>query len=334
VVLQGASDFWFVVQSIAATGGRLAGRAECSQSSFDADVEDCVPSLRWLTFICAALALGVMVTPNTLASQTVRGVVVDDSTQGPLSGAVVTLLKGATPVPGRSPVRTDSLGRFTLHVGEMGGYSVRINRIGYEQLTSPVVNFAYGGQVHTLTLAMSVVPARLGSVVVSGITRYTNSELMTHVGFELRRSRGVGKFADSLDMVEFKRQPVSFLLDNNRARFGLITKLWPSGGEDILMLRGAGTCEPEVWVDGFQVPGWPGMGTAPRLWGVSADQVLGIEIYTGPQLPPISIAGEIGWPSALARPGSRCGAVAVWTKAWARKVQAEADAKARKNGGQ
>jgi hypothetical protein len=139
-------------------------------------------------------------------------------------------------------------------------------------------------------------------------------------------------------MVEFKRQPVSFLLDNNRARFGLVTSFASqSGREDILMMRGAGTCQPEVWVDGFQVPDFKGIssiGTAARLWGVSADQVLGIEIYTGPQLPPISIAGEIGWPSALARPGSRCGAVAVWTKAWARKVQAEADAKARKKGGQ
>jgi hypothetical protein len=272
--------------------------------------------------------------PDSLASQTVRGVVVDDSSKAPLSGAVVTLLKGTTPVPGRPPARTDSLGRFTLHVGELGKYSVRIARIGYQQLTSPEVNFAFGGQVHTVTLGVSAVPARLGSVIVTGTTRYTNSELMTHVGFDLRRSRGVGKFADSLDMVEFKRQPVSFLLDNNRARFGLVLKRAADGTESIKMLRGAGECSPEVWVDGFQVPDWKGMGTAPRLWGVSADQVVGIEIYTGPQLPPISIAGEIGWDGSTARPGSRCGAIAVWTKGWAKKVQAEAEAKARKKGGQ
>jgi hypothetical protein len=284
---------------------------------------------------CIMSAAACIATSSVASAQSIRGVVVDDSTKRPLESAVVTLLNNRGVDLGKPPVRTDSLGRFMLHAGELGRYQVRVTRIGYQPLTSSNISLSFGGQVANVTLNMAVAPTRLGRVVVTGTTRLTNADLMTHVGFDLRRAKGEGKFLDSANMTTYGRAPASEMLIDNKVLFGLEFVADASGFEVLRMLRGSGFCVPEVWVDGFEVNPNSVVG---RLGGVGSDQIYGIEVYNGLQLPPPSIGGEIGATSALtsgrARGGNTqlrqnqlCGAVAIWTKAYAKEVQAKADAK-------
>jgi hypothetical protein len=163
--------------------------------------------------------------------------------------AVVRLLTDRGLDARRNPVRTDSLGRFTLHVGKLGRFRLHVTRIGYSPLTSADIAFTGGGEVKSVSLAISASTLRLGSVVVSGVRRYSNSELMTHVGYELRRSRGVGKFMDSLELSDYKTFPAQWILHENAGRLGLVMRPNPRGSRDILRMRlGSDDCGPEIWV--------------------------------------------------------------------------------------
>jgi hypothetical protein len=281
--------------------------------------------------VLVAAAIGVSTFVTAGAAQSIRGTVVDDSTRKPLESAVVTLLNNRGVELGKPPVRTDSLGRFILHAGELGRYQVRVTRIGYQPLTSGNIALSFGGSIANVVLNMTVAPTRLGRVVVTSSSRLTNAELMTHVGFDLRRSKGEGKFLDSSQMTTYGRAPASEMLIDNKVLFGLEFVADPSGFDVMRMLRGSGFCVPEVWIDGFEVNPNSVIG---RLAGLGTDEIYGIEAYNGLQLPPPSIGGEIGATSSLnvgrARGGNTqlrqnqlCGAVAIWTKAYAREMQAK-----------
>jgi hypothetical protein len=212
-------------------------------------------------------------------------------------------------------VRSDSLGRFIIHAPGSGRYSLRVTRIGYTPLTSTAVTFV-GGEAATLTLAMSSVPQRLGSVVVTERRRLNGYELLSEVGFELRRSKGVGHFLDTTILKDYKRHP-SFLLLAEHAGLGLHIR-GNITAESLAMINGLDNrgnlayCGPELWIDGFQQPSnsqW-------RLHGLSAELIHGIEIYSRHQLPSPSIAGELGAAMYSAPTRSRCGLIVIWTKAF------------------
>jgi hypothetical protein len=304
--------------------GNVKGWDERQMSSHWAQRKVVPAAILGLAVVLATALLGG---GNVLAAQTFRGTVVDDSSKVPLRDAIVTLLTNRGVEVGKPPVRTDSLGRFTLHAGEMGRYQLRVQRIGYQPLTSPVVNFSFGGHVHVLSLEMSAAPAKLGKVVVTASTRLTNTELMSYVGFDLRRSKGNGKFMDSTALDLYKTMPVAWVLEENRTLFGLEVIIGTNGFETLRMLRGATQCTPEIWIDGFEANT---NSAVARLGSIGADQLYGVEIYTGLQLPAPSIGGEIGVTSANVSPARRCGSLAVWTKAFAQELKAKADAAARK----
>jgi hypothetical protein len=272
------------------------------------------------------LALALMIFAQPVWAQTFRGTVVDDSTKVPLQGATVTLMNARGADLRRPPVRTDSLGRFTMHAPDLGRYQVRVTRIGYEPLNSQAINFNFAGQVHALTLNMSAVPTKLGSVVVTGTTRLTNNELLSYVGFELRKAKGEGKFLDTAALMEFGRQPAAWFLEANKVLYNLEFTTAANGFEILRMIRGSGFCSPEVWIDGFEVPAASVVG---RLNGLPADLLYGVEVYNGLQLPPPSLGGEMGSLNTSLRPSQRCGAVGVWTKAYANELKAK-EAAARK----
>ena len=304
----------FVVRHLVVQGLTLAPNL-----SLDGAMKKSVLCLALALFICAA---------KVAAAQTMRGVIVDDLSKVPLPGAVITLL-GARGEDVRNPsVRSDSLGRFTLHSGDIGRYRVRVTRIGYQPVTSATISFSYSGQVHEVTMGMSVVATRLGSIVVTGTTRLNNYELLSHVGFDLRRSKGNGKFYDSLHLAQFKRYPTTSVLEDTPG-LNLSIAPDPRYGQPVLwMLRGGitkegiGKCRPVVYIDGFvPVEGSAGM----RLEGLGADMIHGIEVYGHWQLPSASLAGEMGETSARVK--DKCGLVAVWTKTFVRDQIEKAEAR-------
>lgn len=77
-------------------------------------------------------------------AQTLRGRVLEGGTDRPVVGAALSLVDAS----GRHVTTTDSgpLGHFTLTPPQAGDFTVRIVRIGYEEMTSPLISFTDTGE--------------------------------------------------------------------------------------------------------------------------------------------------------------------------------------------
>jgi hypothetical protein len=245
------------------------------------------------------------VLPVATHAQTFRGVVVDDSTKRPLENVTVSLLDINGGDLGRS-VRTDSAGRYLLSTGVSGVYRVKAIHLGYQALTSEP-NRSGAADVVTINFSMSIVPHRLGNVVVSARTRLSRDDLLSIVGFEVRRSRGVGVFLDTVFLRDYKEMPMAFVLQD----YGMVPHVYLVGFMEplIKMAKGTDSCNADIFIDGWNVnakgPKWGAM----RLFGVSADLIYAVEVYNRGSLPPPSLGAEIGG-------NTSCGAIVVWTKAF------------------
>ena len=291
--------------------------------------------------------------PLAAPAQTLRGNVVEDVTRNPLDNALITLLDSRGREMGQVRTRTDSSGRFIVHGPAPGRYSLRVTRIGYSPLTSDPIDL-FGGDVANVTLAMSSVPQRLGSVTVSAKGRIGTYELMSAVGFDLRRSRAVGRFLDSTALAEFKKSPAQqFLVDHGGLGIQYLNVDAAVAGmgrrqasaernrtnpDSLVMVNGLTpdrrirTCAPEVWIDGFLTI------NQGRLMGLAANQIHGVEVYSHRELPPPSIGAELGALQAIKRAeraaGVRervyddpeCGVIVIWTKSFIAEM-------AKRNGG-
>ena len=58
-----------------------------------------------------------------------------------------------------------------------------------------------------IELRMTPTTTKLGTVVVTATRRLTRDELMSHIGYELRRAKGQGKFIDSVELFDYKKAP-------------------------------------------------------------------------------------------------------------------------------
>jgi hypothetical protein len=238
-----------------------------------------------------------------------RGVVRDDSTRRPLPGAVVSLLDGSGKELGKS-ARADSLGQYMLSAATAGTYRVRATRIGHTPLTSNSMALL-GAQVITLNLAMSAVAVRLGTVVVAERRRLNRDELMSTVGYELRRSHGVGLFLDPAFLAAYKGHAISDVLPDMAIIPQILPGLRMISGLAHTAGRVFSECKPQYFVDGWEFK------YSERLSAIDANDIYGVEIYSRVTLPPPSLGAEIGdfggW--------SKCGAIVVWTKAYHASLQ-------------
>jgi hypothetical protein len=267
------------------------------------------------------LAVGFHVA-GVVDAQTVRGTVVDAVSGTPVQSAQITLLD-ALGNTHRGPVRSDSAGRFTIHAGGEGTYQLRAMRIGYRPATSGRITFVFGGQVAEANLRLTADTITLSTVAVGAVTRLQMPELMSYVGFELRASKGVGKFLDSAYLARLGRQSLDGVFQDD-ARLGVVLL---SGGLPVLRTGVNAACHPEIWIDGFEVTR---SSAALRIRGLGADLVYGVEVYASQQVPSAAIGGLIGslatssvnyelsgdrlgrQVSTRQRP---CGAIAIWTRA-------------------
>jgi hypothetical protein len=262
-------------------------------------------------FLLTACASALLVC-RAADAQTIRGSVVDDSTRRPLQGAVLTLVDSRGKDVDRPPVRTDSLGQFAVHASGPGQYAIRVTRIGYTPLTSQPVSLA-AGEALTLSLSLSATAQRLGTVVVAEKRRLNGNELLSDLGFELRRSKQSGHFLDTVDLEVYKSHVLSDLLIDHPG-LNIVSFRTPRGDEvrmqNGLDSRGAPKlCSPEIWIDGFQ-----SVTAQARLAGLAADELYGIEVFSALRLPPASIAGWLGSDQIGTSRRSLCGIIVVWTK--------------------
>ncbi len=106
--------------------------------------------------VLAAWALAV--TAVHAHAQVVGGVVLEEGSEAPVDGAMVVLLD-----PGGSAVRrvlSDATGRFTLTAERAGPHRIRVDRIGYESLTTPPFDVPAAGTFQRISVPLQAVQLR------------------------------------------------------------------------------------------------------------------------------------------------------------------------------
>lgn len=101
------------------------------------------------------------------AAQTIRGVVVEDGARIPVDGAMVTLFDAGGEVVQRA--LTDGLGRYFLEAQAAGRHSIRVDRIGYESVSTGT--FPVGPDGVTRNIDVPVRAIELAGLDVSGSAR-------------------------------------------------------------------------------------------------------------------------------------------------------------------
>lgn len=120
--------------------------------------------IRGVMMACAVTAAAAAC-PALLTAQTVRGELVEEGLGAPIEGAFIVLLDERGEQV--AAMLTNAAGRFVLHAPTPGRYTVRAERIGYENFTSPVLELA-SEQVLDHRLTMPVRPIELPMISVKG----------------------------------------------------------------------------------------------------------------------------------------------------------------------
>lgn len=222
--------------------------------------------------------------PNTSAARTYTftGIVTDPSREPIINAELVVLTPGST---GRSAT-TDSRGYFNLGEFTPGLLSFRVRRLGYEARVMDV-QIGAGGKNTSIEIPLTIVPAELAKVFVSGAAGRLNGF------FERREQRAA--FARFLDQEEIRKKGPLQASDLFRNVPGVSVKTNPSGGNAIRIRN----CQPMVLIDGQRSPG------AELDEVISPGDIAAIEFYPS----------SAGVPAQYLERGNRlCGLILVWTK--------------------
>jgi hypothetical protein len=278
----------------------------------------------------------------TTGAQTVRGVVVDDSTKLPVEGVAVMLLDAAGKDVARG-ARSDSTGSFIIHAAHPGSYRVRAVRIGYQPLTSESVRLGVG-QLVVMRLRMATLAQQLVPVRIVERRSLTAAELMSATGFDLRESKGLGLFLSGERLAAMGHDGVREIIAS-QLQPTVYVRADSVLGEVIRMRQGIGECAPEIYLDGRLLASAPesiiewdssnllttldsirfrmrveaenqriaaSQGYALSvLANLRAIDLHGVEVYRATQGLPASLGGWFGLTKTALRP---CGTVAIWTK--------------------
>src|SRR5688572_25174738 len=182
-----------------------------------------------------------------LYAQSVKGVIVDDSTQAAIEGVLVALIDGDGRELPRT-VRSESGGGFIVQAHRQGSYRVRATRIGYRPVTSDPVSLNIG-QLAVVRLRMVTIAQQLIAVRVVERRAMTAAELMSTTGFDLRESKGLGTFLGKerlaamghdgvQDILATQFQPTLYVRDDAVL------------GQVIRIRQGRSECAPEIYLDG------------------------------------------------------------------------------------
>ncbi|MDP2958317.1 MAG: carboxypeptidase-like regulatory domain-containing protein [Longimicrobiales bacterium] len=117
------------------------------------------------TLLFSLLALALCAGPAR--AQIVRGQVVEDVTNTPVEGAMVVVLDVGGHVVRR--VLTNATGGFIVHVEAPGEYHIRVDRIGYESLTTGGVDVPVEGTFQRI--AVPIQPIELEGLEIEGSPR-------------------------------------------------------------------------------------------------------------------------------------------------------------------
>jgi hypothetical protein len=236
----------------------------------------------------------------------VYGLIIDDRTGEPISGADLLILDSfgdrlATRV-------TDEHGRFEVEVRRAPGVRIRASRIGYRETLSPVLFFddhlRFNVELRLDTDAVLLAPLEV-------VARSTSRRSPLFSNFDHRTGSGFGSYFTREEIEQIRPMRVSDLL----VRLPGVHLEGSGAGRSrtVLMARSraltsgdGGGCAAQIFVDGrlMNRGGLGGLREVAIDDLVTPDDVEGVEVYQG-----LSSV-----PAEFFNPGARCGVVAIWTR--------------------
>jgi len=259
-----------------------------------------------------AFALLAMLSAEGASAQTViRGTLLDERTDLPVSQGLVSLLNETLRIV--HSAQTDENGQFELRTSRDGWYTMRSQRQGYMNTASPRLELAAGD---TIDVEFRISPDAVflaPITVIATSRRWWEDEVSVALwSFYERMDHyqrlGQGRFYQREDLEPFDGMSVSQMLMTIPG----VRLVHTDQGVPYPTLR-AGTgilrpCQPEFFVDGVRVPfrtpldeAFDHSDTIDSI--VMVNQLVGVEVYSGVA----QVPGEFGGLN------SNCGVVAVWT---------------------
>jgi hypothetical protein len=251
--------------------------------------------MRLTILACSALLLAA----DLLPAQVVKGKIVTDSGNIALPGVLITLLdeKGDTV---ESSVRSDNNGDFTLRTKDPGRYRIRTTRLGFQPVTTSTFELALRTIVD-VRLTMSPQAALLGPMIVIGSRALAGADMMSPEGFEYRRRRQAGHFADTASIRRAGYPPMTTALKEIVP--GLSTVTGVMGTEEIRMTVQGKECIPDLYKDGTTMQSLQ----IPHINLMNSRDFYGVEVYRRPNVP-----------LEFRKTGFECGVIAIWSRWMAR----------------
>jgi hypothetical protein len=272
-----------------------------------------------LLFLAVGISIG-MATP--LSGQIIHGRLLQEGTLAPLTDASVQLMDAQGNDLNRIVI-TNAAGTFTMRV-DPGRYTLRIRRIGFNPLVTPVIALA-ADEIFEATYRVSPATVRLATQRITARRRLEEGR----DGFARRKDLGLGIFLNRADLGgKDQRDFASLMMDVDGIRVEADRKITSTEGWRCLYFM---VNAVPVSSDPRSPPGTSTYPTLEDLVPTGHD-VMAIEIYREFKEVPPEFRME-AWPgsnsaSQRARPttaiGGRrrgeappCGLVSVWTRpAW------------------
>lgn len=251
------------------------------------------PSHRRATrrLIRPAVLLLALVLPQVAAGQVVIGRVIDEDTRAPVPQVLVAALDTAGAV--QVSMLSDSAGAFQLGLAA-GTYALRLERLGYETLTTDTVRLRRSETV-TVEVRLGARAIPLEPLVVLGRSRPAIGSEAFYRRMDAYRKVGIGRFMTRGQIDSSGASTVHMLLARDPAVRILQYRL-----HEVVAFQARGTtCLPALYIDGVRVAN--NAETDISAW-LHPDIIEGVEIYPDPAFAPPELRIE------------GCGALALWTR--------------------
>lgn len=244
--------------------------------------------------LALVLSCSVFLAAGQVAAQSISGVVADAGTREPVGGAEITLRGPDGATHGRTG--TDEAGQFIIYPPTPGAWTLTVQRIGFETVTSEPLAVHDGEWVEVeISLLAHAIPLEPIVVTTRRSTRSPAIQRFYDRRDQARRG-GLGHFIVREDIERISpHRPTDLLRTAPGVR---VVRGAVGRGEGVRMASG---CIPAIYVDGMQLNRSRRSDSMDDY--VTVLDIEGIEVYRGAS----SQVGSFHDPSG-------CGLVMVWTR--------------------
>lgn len=243
---------------------------------------------RLLVALLVLHAAGALGAP--LEGQTIRGTLMEDGTDLPISLGMVVLLTEA--LDSVNATMTSNDGEFSLDSRDPGNFFLMASGLGYRHTTVGLFELGVGGEM-TIEFRLAREPLTLEGLLVEGARVAEESSLATN-GFYARMQTGFGEFITPQDL---ERTSARLTEDLFLEFQGMIVD--PSGRVRMRDSRGR-YCSPALYLDGTFIRARPMEQIA------SVEELEAVEVYRRRSETPLEYLG--------ASRRVDCGVIVFWTK--------------------